>query len=264
MEVIESYKDYLPSVEVKSVVNKLMTKIPSTYLSGLGNIILTNYSGLPRHRKRSTSSNVLGLYHYETSTSKPWIELFIDNILEHTNDFMINFFSYKSLIIGRILLHEISHHIHRTKIPKHEDVELVAEQWEAKISAQLLFKKYWYIIPFTYMKAIYNHHKDFLSLVILFVTLELFSLVLNYNFNIITVVLHLVNSVVFIWLFIKQFLSEKNILQVILFLYLMSFIFVIELIKTIVDYPTLIYFNMIIIISLSIAIVSTFKELKYY
>src|SRR5713226_10237442 len=51
-EIIEAYRNYVPSCNVKRIVKTLLRYVPPEYLLGLRSIVLTNSSGLSRNRRR--------------------------------------------------------------------------------------------------------------------------------------------------------------------------------------------------------------------
>jgi hypothetical protein len=163
VEIIESYKDYEPSVNATVVTRKLIDNIPQKYLLGLGQIVITNQSGLPRRelrkkvrsRKRKLSMDIIrGFYHYRTASSPAWIEIFIDQILNLEFGFYQKIPFLREQAFAHVLYHEIGHHIHTVFEPEYREREDVADEWAAKLWWHYYVKKkYWYLLPFLRLLA---------------------------------------------------------------------------------------------------------------
>lgn len=156
VEIIESYKDYEPPIDAKAVTRKLIENIPQKYLLGLGQIVITNQSGLPRRelRKKVTSrkrklsmDRIRGFYHYRTASSPAWIEIFLDQIVTLELGFYQKIPFLREQAFSGVLYHEIGHHIHTVHHPEYRECEDIAEEWKAKLWRQYVKKKYWYLLP---------------------------------------------------------------------------------------------------------------------
>lgn len=156
VQIKEVYKDYTPPISAKSVAQRLVDHVPEKYLGGLEQIILTNASGLPRQRRRHKIksrkrkvhiSEALGVYHKKTNSSPAQIEIFIDNIPELQIKFIQRFPVFRDASIGKVLYHELGHHIHATYHPEHQEPEEVAEKWKQELMGQYVKKQYWYWLP---------------------------------------------------------------------------------------------------------------------
>jgi len=158
--VSEDYRDYRPSFNASATVTMLLSYVPSKYLIGLGQIVLTNSSGLNRKRRRQKTlsrnkrvrvKKSLGLYHQQWQGTPANIEIFIDNIENNTPAIVLKVPILKNLFIGKILYHEIGHHIHRTIQPEHCEREDAADEWAIKLGRSFVKKKYWYLMPLMYL-----------------------------------------------------------------------------------------------------------------
>jgi hypothetical protein len=155
VELREFYNDFAPPPYVYRTVRALLSSVPSKYIQGLDCVVLTNQSGhprrhrlgtLPSRKRRLPKSQILGLYHQAHRGSRPWIELYVDKIAPKT---------FRHLWIpllrdgrfGKVLFHEIGHHIHATAVPEHQEKEDVADIWAKKLSKNFARRKYWYLIP---------------------------------------------------------------------------------------------------------------------
>ena len=145
VELREFYKDYTPPRRVFQTVRRLLDLVPEQYLQGLDCVVLTNMSGQPRHRRlgkipsskgRVSRSRVLGLYHGAHRGKRPWIEIYVDKIMEYNKGpYWLPFM--REVVFGGVVLREIGHHIHATIAPEHSDKEVTAEKWKKKLRNEI-------------------------------------------------------------------------------------------------------------------------------
>lgn len=163
MEIIESYKDYEPPIKAKAVAHTLLRYVPPRYLAGLGHIVLTNSSSLPRSRRRGKTwsrkrkvkiTNTRGLYHQKWGSQPAWIEIFVDNMTEFELGFFRNVPPIRDMYFGGTLYHELGHHIHRTLRPEHREREDVADEWKNRLLSAFIRKRYWYLLPIMHLFVI--------------------------------------------------------------------------------------------------------------
>ncbi len=155
-EIVENYRDYTPSVDVKKIVSELLTSVPTGYLVGLKRIVLTNRLSLNRDQRRKKTwqqgrkhqfATSLGAYYRATRSQPACVWLFVDNILEPLPSWLPRMPMVCYSIIGDVLYHEIGHHIHRVHKPVYEGRENVAEDWSRKLGRAFFRKRYWYLVP---------------------------------------------------------------------------------------------------------------------
>jgi hypothetical protein len=141
-EVIECYSDYSPPFDVKAIVVRMLESVPSKYLLGLDEVVLTNSGNLPRARRRAVTKSrkkkvrivrALGLYHAAWRGSSAWIEIFVDNILATRRGWWFRWQFLREGLIGDVLFHEIGHHIHATARPEFREREDVADVWKVRL-----------------------------------------------------------------------------------------------------------------------------------
>ena len=156
IRIIEAYSDFQPSFNAKKVVYKLLSTVPGKYLQGLDCVVLLNESGLPRRdrvgkvrsrRRKLARSRIRGLYHPEFHGRLAYIELRIDKICASLGKLSSRIPIARFLVFGHVLFHEIGHHIHHTVRPEHKEKEDVADDWAGKLSANMLRRNYWYLMP---------------------------------------------------------------------------------------------------------------------
>ncbi len=88
VEIRELYRDYTPPVDATAIVNQLLRTVPDKYLQGLSCVVLTNETGLSRkdrlgkvwsRKRKYDKSRVIGRYHPGSRSSRPYIELRVDD-----------------------------------------------------------------------------------------------------------------------------------------------------------------------------------------
>jgi hypothetical protein len=155
-EIVEAYRDYVPSIDVKKMVRELLKSVPAGYLAGLKRIVLTNRSSLTRDQRRKKTwqqgrkhqfATSLGVYYRATRSQPACVWLFVDNILEPFPSWVLRVPMSRYLIVGDVLYHEIGHHIHRVHRPVYEGKENVAKDWSRKLGRAFFRKRYWYLVP---------------------------------------------------------------------------------------------------------------------
>lgn len=159
----ETYKEYTPPVNVANAVQTLLAYVPSKYLAGLDQIVLTNAASLSQERRRqktalgSPTPNVKGLYHQLWNGQPAWIEIFVDNTLQEWPSKLIKLPFFRNYALSEALYHEIGHHIQFTKKLQFGDGEAFAEQYESKLFRLFFRKRYWYLQPIIFpLRVIYK------------------------------------------------------------------------------------------------------------
>jgi hypothetical protein len=156
LRIQEVYRDYAPPINAAAIVHQLLKSVPDKYLAGLDCVVLINEGSLSRRdrigkawsRKRKyDKSRILGRYHGRTRSSLPYIELRVDKIISRLPGLQIYIPLLRYMVFGRVLFHEIGHHIHRTIRPEHAEREDVADNWANKLNVNFFRNKYWYAIP---------------------------------------------------------------------------------------------------------------------
>jgi hypothetical protein len=144
--VVADFSGYMPPFDPVPIVEKMVASVPSKYLIGLKEIVLTNSSGLSRKRRRSVTKarkhkvrieRTGGLYHPAWNGSRAWIEIFVDNILRNWEEgWWLSFGYYREMLLGDVLFHEIGHHIQATVRPEFREQEDVADGWKLRLKRQ--------------------------------------------------------------------------------------------------------------------------------
>lgn len=144
--VITNISGYTPSFDPVPIVERMVASVPSKYLTGLKEIVLTNSSGLSRKRRRSVTKarkhkvkivEAGGLYHQAWRGNFAWIEIFVDNTLRGVeNSWWLKINFIRESVLAGVVFHEIGHHIHATTNPEYRDKEDVADSWMRKLKKQ--------------------------------------------------------------------------------------------------------------------------------
>jgi len=155
--IYENYGAYKPSVNARKIVEKLLVAIDPEYLQGLGSIGLSSQIPLSRNKRRRKflsrghkygMSDIQGYYRQPWNGQPAFIELYVDKIFAGMPGFVARLPMVGFLRIGKVLLHELGHHIHRTKHPESEEREDVADEWSRKLLKIAARKRYRYAVPF--------------------------------------------------------------------------------------------------------------------
>lgn len=152
----DAYKDFIPPVNARRTVSRLLSGIPAKYVSGIKTVVLTNTQGLNRERRkqktRSRKRKVRiressGLYHQEWRNEPAWIEIFVDNLCQYWPSWILRIPFLRDLAFAETVFHEIGHHLQRTQVPEFAEREDVADRWSERLSRQYLRRRYWYLMP---------------------------------------------------------------------------------------------------------------------
>lgn len=139
VKVVTDFKEFRPSFDCKSTVERLLGLTSPKYLSGLDRVVLRDGAEVPRRqmlRERKIGKS-LGYYHRRTPERRAWIEMYVDRILDGEPPILLRMKWLRELSLGGTLFHEIGHHIDAQIEPHHGDRERVANQWKKK-----LFREY--------------------------------------------------------------------------------------------------------------------------
>ena len=128
IEIKSAYRDYRPPVNAEKAIRRMIDLTQPEYLAGLRTVVLCNAAGLNHERRRSKTRrrgetvairDCGGLYHPKWKGEPAWIEIFVDNVLDGWPRLFVAIPPARDLLLGRVLFHELGHHIHATIVPKH-------------------------------------------------------------------------------------------------------------------------------------------------
>jgi hypothetical protein len=142
-KVTSRFCDYTPPFDVAHVIRRMLASVPSEFLVGLSEVVLTNTAGLSRKVRRSMTKSrkrkvriieARGLYHQAWDRRPAWIELYVDNVFRiWEQGFWLRSRVFREQILGEVIFHEIGHHIHYAVKPEHREREDVADVWKVRL-----------------------------------------------------------------------------------------------------------------------------------
>ena len=135
---------------IRPTVERLLAFLPESYCHGLGAIVLTR-TDISANRARRARANrngmALGRYHAGWKGEPAWIELVVDEIVEQIPTGMTWLQLFRDLVVGRVLFHEIGHHLDATHRSVGRTGEHGAMAWERRLSRQYVQQTYDYLRP---------------------------------------------------------------------------------------------------------------------
>ena len=135
---------------MRRTVERLLTSLPAAHYQGLSAIVFTegavarNRRGARRSRKNRRGT-ALGTYHRAWNGEAPWIELVVDEILTQLPRGFDRLPVAREMVVGRVLFHEIGHHLDATLGSVGPTGERGAEAWESRLSRRYLRQRYGYL-----------------------------------------------------------------------------------------------------------------------
>jgi len=155
----ESYKGYRPPQYAYPTIARLLSRVPTHYLSGLESVVLTNASAIGKGKtgrvagKKYARRDCLGFYHPILKGEQAWIEIVVDNIVNHWfAPGMLRLMAYippmRDMVFARVVYHELGHHLDHTIGAPAPSGESAAEAWKKKLSRTYFRRRYWYLAPF--------------------------------------------------------------------------------------------------------------------
>lgn len=133
-----------------STTNELLDSIQDEYINGLDVVVLRDVLSLTRAERKQelgsrgssiTRAEINGLYQPAKSGSGAQIELFIDQIFGGLPRWAPSIPVVRRLLLGRVLFHEIGHHVQRTRKLK-GDKERIANRWAGIFLRQYAEKRH--------------------------------------------------------------------------------------------------------------------------
>ncbi len=102
-------------------------------------------------------SRTLGLYHQKWRGQRPWIELYVDQILRSQPKWAVWIPLARDVAIGNTLYHELGHHVHLFIRPEYREKEDVADDWRKRFMKHFLRRQYWYLIPLAWTIKLFRN-----------------------------------------------------------------------------------------------------------
>lgn len=149
--VVESYRGYSPSLDVRTVTESLLGDVPPRLFAGLHEVVLTNSGGLSYDRRRARTwyrgrkvhvSEARDLYHRAWQGRPAWIEIFVDSALQDVPRSVLRVPPLRDVLLGGVLYHEIGHHAHHTVEREFRESEAVADDWARRLVRARIRRRY--------------------------------------------------------------------------------------------------------------------------
>lgn len=152
VRVIEAYSGKKPELDYASSIRRVLESLPPEYVSGLEAVVLRDEASLSRKELREGYADARGRYiRPRHQVKKPWIELYVDNILEEIPIFVRRMPVLRYEVVHRILFHEIGHHLQATLIPKRHQPESGAWELADKMSRYSFRQRHPRLVPWARM-----------------------------------------------------------------------------------------------------------------
>ncbi len=137
---------------ISACVNRLLSAVPRSAIANLRAVVLRDAGGLSsrefKKRRRGGSGKVLlGTYYPATGSSGPSIDLFVDAILRAEPRSLLRIPVYLDARVGRVLYHELGHHVAAVQRPWERSSETTAELWQRDMLRTYMKRRYWYLRP---------------------------------------------------------------------------------------------------------------------
>jgi hypothetical protein len=148
VQINENYDNYVPPTWVKPCVARLLASLPSGYLSGVEAIVLTNASTQAKtkverkHGRKSRVRNRAGHYMPATTGRAACITLVVDTILGRGPGRARRLGFVQDTVVGRVLYHEVGHHLDATMGAPARTGEAAADAWADRLIGVHLEKTY--------------------------------------------------------------------------------------------------------------------------
>jgi hypothetical protein len=140
----EGYGAYVAPKWVRPTVERLLSSLDSSHVTGLSGIVLTDavQSTNGGQGNRSQRQVTLGKYYRRRNGEPAWIELTVDEILKQFRAPFDKLQYSRDLVIARVLYHELGHHLHATRRGIGRAPESSAEAWQTRLS-RIHFSPLW-------------------------------------------------------------------------------------------------------------------------
>jgi hypothetical protein len=150
--VVSDVKGYTEPHWFRPTVERLLSSLPDGYCLGLSSVVLTetvvtNARKRRRGPRKGRGGVALGRYHQAWNKDAAWIELVVDEIVKQLPKPLDKLKIARDVIVGRVLFHEIGHHLDATLGSMGRTGEHGAEAWEARLSRGHFRRRYGYLRP---------------------------------------------------------------------------------------------------------------------
>jgi hypothetical protein len=132
-------------------VGSLLERTDKRYLAGLREVAIVRSGALSpgeaRRHERRPGKILKGSYFAAHAGDSARIELYLDSILPGRSRVAFRLRILMELQLGRVLFHEVGHHITRVVEPVHGDREAAADLWGRRLQRAAFDAKYGHVRP---------------------------------------------------------------------------------------------------------------------
>ena len=159
--ILSECNDYVEPHWFRRTIERLLSSLPDGYCQGLASIVLTEaVVATARKGARKSRANrrgiPLGRYHRAWNGQPAWVELVVDEIVKQLPKPFDRVQITRDFVVGRVLFHEIGHHLDATVGSVGRTGERGAEAWEARLSRIHLRRRYGYLRPLSPVLAVFG------------------------------------------------------------------------------------------------------------
>ena len=150
--ILEDFDGYTPPNWINPTVRRLFASVPEAHVTGLASVVLTESAKtrrIPIRRragKKYQANQRLGFYRSTWRGEPPGIHLVIDNILGQERGLAWIQIG-RDVTLGKVLFHEIGHHLNTRVGLIAASEEESAEAWERRLMRLHLRRRYWFLRP---------------------------------------------------------------------------------------------------------------------
>jgi hypothetical protein len=155
----ERYKNFVAPHWVRPTVERLLASLPPEHTAGLESVVLTDGASVGKGKTRRVGkrkyhrAQCLGFYHPASRTSRPWIELLVDNITPKFPPWFLWFQFVRDVNVSDTLFHEIGHHLDYTVGAATRQGERAADDWCLRLKRIHFRTRYRRVIPLAKLLA---------------------------------------------------------------------------------------------------------------
>lgn len=156
MEIREFYSSFEPKLNYADHVQSILRDLPESITSGLGSVLLRDSSSVTRKEARrpltggASLREVSGVYYRSHGGSPARIELFLDTIIDIWPKWALHVPFLRYEIVGRVLFHELGHHVYAKQHPSRPANEEAASEIGKALLSKYLKMRYKNWLPVIY------------------------------------------------------------------------------------------------------------------
>lgn len=138
-KVVEDYRVYRAPEWVPRIVECLLKTVPEGQLRQVGSVTLRDSAGMPSGKSRRVRGRKFpvaecrGLYRQGHGSRGASIEIVVDNVLRGVPALLLRFDLIREVVLGRVLYHEVGHHLDATIGAPAPAGEAAAEAWSTRL-----------------------------------------------------------------------------------------------------------------------------------